>query len=317
MTAELEGRDSNWHQFFGEEYLKELLEKSQPKFFPSHFADSNINSHQESMVNKLISTVYSGPTIGDIESALSLSGRIRENERWNNPRSIISLPEKGLGKIENKYTIKIKASGNGLTDDGYKWRKYGQKAIKNSPNPRSYYRCTNPRCNAKKQVERSTDDPDTLIVTYEGLHLHYTYSHFLLSRPNDSPTPAMNQSKKHKINSSSPELLTSEGPRQSPTTMPYDPFEGITSNQEIDNGIQAQAQIEAQDQAQNGFVGDEEHNTHGLLEDVVPFLVRRPFSPTNSSSYEIYSPEISSPSDSTLSWAPHYTTDLSVLSNLM
>lgn len=86
MTAELDGRDSNWHQFFGEDLLQELLEKSQPKFFPSHCTDSNLNSSQESMVNKLISTVYSGPTIGDIESALTLTGRINENEGWNNSR---------------------------------------------------------------------------------------------------------------------------------------------------------------------------------------------------------------------------------------
>lgn len=43
--------------------------------------------------------------------------------------------------MENKYTLKMKSCGNngGLADDGYKWRKYGQKSIKNSPNPRYIY----------------------------------------------------------------------------------------------------------------------------------------------------------------------------------
>lgn len=59
-------------------------------------------------------------------------------------------------------------------EDGYRWRKYGQKAVKNSPYPRSYYRCTNSKCTVKKRVERSSEDPTTVITTYEGQHCHHT-----------------------------------------------------------------------------------------------------------------------------------------------
>ncbi|CDP05622.1 unnamed protein product [Coffea canephora] len=59
-------------------------------------------------------------------------------------------------------------------DDGYRWRKYGQKAVKNSPFPRSYYRCTSPSCGVKKRVERSSGDPTTVVTTYEGTHMHPT-----------------------------------------------------------------------------------------------------------------------------------------------
>ncbi|KAH6763096.1 WRKY DNA-binding protein 57 [Perilla frutescens var. hirtella] len=63
-------------------------------------------------------------------------------------------------------------------EDGYRWRKYGQKAVKNSPFPRSYYRCTNSNCRVKKRVERSWEDSSVVITTYEGQHTHHSSSSF-------------------------------------------------------------------------------------------------------------------------------------------
>ncbi|KAJ4966199.1 hypothetical protein NE237_018048 [Protea cynaroides] len=59
-----------------------------------------------------------------------------------------------------------------VLDDGYKWRKYGQKVVKNTLHPRSYYRCTQDNCRVKKRVERLAEDPRMVITTYEGRHVH-------------------------------------------------------------------------------------------------------------------------------------------------
>ncbi|CAL4940059.1 unnamed protein product [Urochloa decumbens] len=59
-----------------------------------------------------------------------------------------------------------------LLDDGYRWRKYGQKVVKGNPYPRSYYKCTYQGCDVKKHIERSSQDPKAVITTYEGKHSH-------------------------------------------------------------------------------------------------------------------------------------------------
>ncbi|KAG8043378.1 hypothetical protein GUJ93_ZPchr0458g22747 [Zizania palustris] len=85
-----------------------------------------------------------------------------------------------------KTTIRVPAISAKIADippDEYSWRKYGQKPIKGSPYPRGYYKCSTVRgCPARKHVERATDDPAMLVVTYEGEHRH---------TPGPLPSPAV------------------------------------------------------------------------------------------------------------------------------
>ncbi|CAH8389164.1 unnamed protein product [Eruca vesicaria subsp. sativa] len=58
-------------------------------------------------------------------------------------------------------------------DDGYCWRKYGQKDIHGSKNPRGYYRCTHRftrGCLAVKQVQKSDINPLCYEVKYLESH---------------------------------------------------------------------------------------------------------------------------------------------------
>ncbi|CAK8536611.1 unnamed protein product [Lathyrus sativus] len=82
--------------------------------------------------------------------------------------------KKGQKRIRQpRFAFMTKSEVDHL-EDGYRWRKYGQKAVKNSPFPRSYYRCTNSKCTVKKRVERSCEDPTIVVTTYEGQHCHHT-----------------------------------------------------------------------------------------------------------------------------------------------
>lgn len=61
--------------------------------------------------------------------------------------------------------------GGSTAEDGYNWRKYGQKHVKGSEYPRSYYKCTHQNCPVKKKVERSHEGHITEII-YKGAHNH-------------------------------------------------------------------------------------------------------------------------------------------------
>ncbi|CAD6236927.1 unnamed protein product [Miscanthus lutarioriparius] len=117
-----------------------------------------------------------------LESLLDQSG---ENDGGGDAGSSSSSKEKaakGGGGAAGGRSGKKKASRprfafqtrsvNDILDDGYRWRKYGQKAVKNSEHPRSYYRCTHHTCNVKKQVQRLAKDTSIVVTTYEGVHNH-------------------------------------------------------------------------------------------------------------------------------------------------
>ncbi|KAJ0525683.1 putative transcription factor WRKY family [Helianthus annuus] len=57
-------------------------------------------------------------------------------------------------------------------EDGFAWRKYGQKVILDAKFPRCYYRCThkNEGCKALKQVQKLEDGSERFHITYYGSH---------------------------------------------------------------------------------------------------------------------------------------------------
>ncbi|XP_021655065.2 WRKY transcription factor 71 [Hevea brasiliensis] len=94
-----------------------------------------------------------------------------EDGKKKSNNKVSKTTKKEKRQRESRFAFLTKSEIDHL-EDGYRWRKYGQKAVKNSSYPRSYYRCTSQKCTVKKRVERSFQDPSIVITTYEGKHNH-------------------------------------------------------------------------------------------------------------------------------------------------
>ncbi|KAI3979243.1 hypothetical protein MKX01_007719 [Papaver californicum] len=102
----------------------------------------------------------SGSPIGDCASDLS----------GNSSRKRC---RKKLARRTEKVRVCEQTGLEGPLDDGYSWRKYGQKDILGTKYPRGYYKCTFQKsqgCLAMKQVQRSELDSSIFNVTYIGRH---------------------------------------------------------------------------------------------------------------------------------------------------
>lgn len=82
-----------------------------------------------------------------------------------------NAPTVGYSADETKSSFLSNSRDHRPSHDGHNWRKYGQKQVKGSEFPRSYYKCTYPNCPVKKKVEKSLDGQIAEIV-YKGEHNH-------------------------------------------------------------------------------------------------------------------------------------------------
>ncbi|KAE8708288.1 WRKY family transcription factor [Hibiscus syriacus] len=108
-------------------------------------------------------------------SPLSMNGSPRSDDldKDNQDTRDVSKKRKMLPRWTDHVRVTCESQLEGTHDDGYSWRKYGQKDILGAKYPRSYYRCSyrhTQDCLAAKQVQRSDEDPTIFEVTYRGAH---------------------------------------------------------------------------------------------------------------------------------------------------
>ncbi|KAK4483075.1 hypothetical protein RD792_010251 [Penstemon davidsonii] len=162
--------------------------------------DQSYGSNDMGTMDSFVGTPEnSSITIGDDEFEQSSQNRrlggdeFDEDEvdakRWKG--EIESEGISAIGRTVKEPRVVVQTiSDIDILEDGYRWRKYGQKVVKRNPNPRSYYKCTEQGCPVRKHVERASHDVRAVITTYEGKHNHDVPlargrggSHSIINRP--------------------------------------------------------------------------------------------------------------------------------------
>lgn len=142
------------------------------------YPDQSYASHGSGQLESVTTPENSSISVGDDDFDRSRSGGddLDDDEpdakRWkvseNEGISMIG----GTKTVREPRVVVQTTSDIDILDDGYRWRKYGQKVVKGNPNPRSYYKCTSLGCSVRKHVERASQDLRSVITTYEGKHNH-------------------------------------------------------------------------------------------------------------------------------------------------
>ncbi|XP_031100508.1 probable WRKY transcription factor 26 isoform X2 [Ipomoea triloba] len=148
-------------------------------------------------------------------------------KRWKVENESDGVSAQGSRTVREPRVVVQTTSDIDILDDGYRWRKYGQKVVKGNPNPRSYYKCTSQGCPVRKHVERASHDIRSVITTYEGKHNHDvpaargSGSHGLNRGANPNNNAAMAMAIRPSTMS-----LQSNYPIPIPSTRPMQPGEG-------------------------------------------------------------------------------------------
>ncbi|KAI4380080.1 hypothetical protein MLD38_006308 [Melastoma candidum] len=137
--------------------------------------DPSISSRK--VVHQLPSIPTRRKYISDNEEDVAMSAGKQQQASGGEPKQRVKriklLPEcSPLQSGKDVEGVVDAADHVEASNDGYRWKKYGKKMMKGNQHLRNYYRCSSAGCQARKQIETTSDDTDTVIITYKGKHDH-------------------------------------------------------------------------------------------------------------------------------------------------
>ncbi|CAN4096283.1 unnamed protein product [Withania somnifera] len=165
--------------------LTSEADSSGPRELSSLPKDSDAKScGSKSGVKDKVVSILSGKASDSSDQTQSSNTEVfvsqSDQQRVNHPIKREKAVDKLQPRRNHDTNVQGSTSDQGMTlssvpekpsEDGYNWRKYGQKLVRGNEFTRSYYKCTFPSCLAKKQVERSHDGHIT-DIHYIGKHEH-------------------------------------------------------------------------------------------------------------------------------------------------
>ncbi|KAJ0248656.1 WRKY transcription factor 30 [Hirschfeldia incana] len=143
-------------------------------------SSSSDQESREHLAKKILESYHKSLTImnhsGELDQPspnIHSGGSPKSDDSDQEPHQIIKSSKKSMPRWTEKVRITPGVEIDRTLDDGFSWRKYGQKDILGAKFPRGYYRCTYRKsqgCEATKQVQRSNENQMLFEISYRGIH---------------------------------------------------------------------------------------------------------------------------------------------------
>ncbi|XP_076922317.1 putative WRKY transcription factor 58, partial [Bidens hawaiensis] len=133
-------------------------------FFSDHYPDTDLRSFSQLLIETLpITDAGNLPAPILYQDLTSNCQKELQDDMQKYQQDLDSQPDNS----KHESVVRITRPAN----DGYKWRKYGQKQVKASELPRTYYKCTQTNCPATKNIGHFLGG-DISDIIYRGQHNH-------------------------------------------------------------------------------------------------------------------------------------------------